>query len=84
MESFFNEVPGLRPATLIDSNTGVSRKYYKILKNSFFNRKPLMTASAYVNQSFELQSSVAGEKKGRKRKSALKTIDMLSEKFVSF
>ena len=43
-----------------------------------------MTASAYLNQSFELQSSVAGEKKGRKRKLALKTIDMLSEKFVSF
>ena len=35
-----------------------------------------MTAFAYVNQSFELQSSVAGEKKGLKRKSASKTIDM--------
>ena len=35
-----------------------------------------MTASAYVNQSFKLQRSVAGGKKGLKRKSALKTIDM--------
>ena len=72
MESLFNEVPGLRPATLIDSNTGVSRKYYKILKNSFFYRKPLMTASAYVNQSFELQSCVAGKKKRTKKKVSLK------------
>ena len=47
LESLFNEVKGLRPATLLkrDSNTGVSCQYCEIFKNTYFEELLRMTAS---------------------------------------
>ena len=47
LESLFNEVKGLRPATLLkrDSNTGASCQYCEIFKNTYFEEHLRMTAS---------------------------------------
>ena len=53
LESLFNKVAVLRPATLLrrDSNTDASCEIWEILKNTFFYRTPLLAASYYIETS---------------------------------